>query len=197
MSLSMGATSTLRAAKRLEINTGSHESSVHTQGRTVLVIYTSEMHLIRYFWLLDTSRGTSVQVNFLAQGLLNHAVSAASKRQTLPSQMDHHVVGIACSLAPVGANRWSRPSPVEPARFRRPCDHLSSQELPCSVTPSSFGSTSWNQAHVRLILFFSSSVCSSSIQDCNRGCVDVFWQLTASNTHTLATGNYKCDRRDP
>lgn len=53
------------------INTVSHESWVRTQGRAVLVIYTSEMHLIRYFWRQDTSGGTSVEVKSHAQGLLN------------------------------------------------------------------------------------------------------------------------------
>lgn len=116
----------------MEINTRSHESSVRTQGRTVLVIYTSEMHLIRYFWLLDTSGGTSVEINSLAQGLLNHkrgrvvGLPAADWRcqfQLRPrdtSQPDGwRMVGIACSLAHVSANRWSRPSPVEPIRLQQ------------------------------------------------------------------------------
>lgn len=52
----------------MEINTVSHESWVHTQGRTC----TSEMHLIRCFWLLDTSGRTIVGVKSPAHGLLNH-----------------------------------------------------------------------------------------------------------------------------
>lgn len=73
------------AAQPLQINTRSHESSVRTQGHAVLVIYTSKMLLIRYFWLLDTPDGTSVEVNSRAQGLLDHKVGGG-EGETLPSQ---------------------------------------------------------------------------------------------------------------
>lgn len=49
-----------------------HESPVHAQGHTALVIYVSEMYLIRYFSEFDTTAGTRIiQVKCLAQGHLN------------------------------------------------------------------------------------------------------------------------------
>lgn len=45
---------------------------VHAQGHTLLVMYASEMYLIRYFSELDTAAGTHIiQVKCLAQGHLN------------------------------------------------------------------------------------------------------------------------------
>lgn len=50
-----------------------HESPVHAQGHTALVIYVSEMYLIRYFSEFDAAAGTRIiQVKWLAQGHLNH-----------------------------------------------------------------------------------------------------------------------------
>lgn len=99
------------------------------------------------------------------------AVSFSCVQETFPSQMvdawsvSPVVWRMSALIAGHGPTQWSL------SGSSRPCDHLPSQELSCTVAPSSFGSTCSNRVHVSLIFFFFfSNVCSSGIQDWKRAC---------------------------
>lgn len=97
----MSIESRLTAPSPMEINTVSHESWVHTHGCTVLVIYTSEMHSIRYFWLLGGVLVPPVlsQLRTWMCGVSFSVVSVFAHIQNTPSRPDGwRAAGMALSL---------------------------------------------------------------------------------------------------